>query len=161
ISAYGGTISPAPNFAYDLCAREGKPEEMEGVSLHTWELALNGSEPVRADTLERFHQRFGPHGFRKEALRPRHGLAEATRAGSRPPPGGARRSSAGGWSPPPPTTRAAARWSPAAPPPRTSGWWWWTRSPASPWSPAGWGRSGSTARAWRAATGAGRRSRWR
>ena len=80
IGTFGGTISPAPNFAYDLCARKVKPEEMEGISLHTWELALNGSEPVRGDTLERFHQRFAPHGFRKESLRPCYGLAEATLA---------------------------------------------------------------------------------
>ncbi|HZN95381.1 MAG TPA: AMP-binding protein, partial [Myxococcales bacterium] len=80
IGQYGGTTSPAPNFAYDLCARKVKPEEMEGVSLATWELALNGAEPVRADTLERFHQRFAPYGFRKEAFTPCYGLAEATLA---------------------------------------------------------------------------------
>jgi acyl transferase domain-containing protein/acyl-CoA synthetase (AMP-forming)/AMP-acid ligase II len=80
IGTYGGTISPAPNFAYDLCARKVKPEEMEGISLASWELALNGSEPIRLDTLERFVQRFAPYGFRKEALRPCYGMAEATLA---------------------------------------------------------------------------------
>src|SRR5262249_33112355 len=66
--------------AYELCARKVKPEEMEGVSLASWELALNGAEPVRADTLDRFHRRFAPHGFRREAFTPCYGLAEATLA---------------------------------------------------------------------------------
>jgi acyl-CoA synthetase (AMP-forming)/AMP-acid ligase II/acyl carrier protein len=39
---------------------------------------MNGAEPVRADTCERFVSAFAPCGFRREALVPCYGLAEAT-----------------------------------------------------------------------------------
>jgi acyl-CoA synthetase (AMP-forming)/AMP-acid ligase II len=47
ISDYRGTISTAPNFAYDLIARRVTPEQLTGLDLSTWEVALNGAEPVR------------------------------------------------------------------------------------------------------------------
>jgi acyl-CoA synthetase (AMP-forming)/AMP-acid ligase II len=78
VTHYRGTISSAPNFAYDLCVRKVTPEEREGLELSRWNRALNGSEPGRAETLERFLQTFGPYGFCREALHPVLGLAEAT-----------------------------------------------------------------------------------
>ena len=44
-------ISGGPNFAYDLCTQKITDEQMKGVDLSCWELAFNGAEPVRADTL--------------------------------------------------------------------------------------------------------------
>jgi acyl-CoA synthetase (AMP-forming)/AMP-acid ligase II len=41
-------------------------------------LAFNGSEPIRHETLERFALAFASCGFRREALYPCYGLAEAT-----------------------------------------------------------------------------------
>ncbi len=78
ISRYGGTISGGPNFAYDLCARKVGSADLAGLDLSRWQVAFNGAEPVRADTLERFAQAFAPCGFRREALYPCYGLAEAT-----------------------------------------------------------------------------------
>lgn len=78
ISDYGGTISGAPNFAYDLCVRRVTDEEIARLDLSTWRVAYNGAEPVRADTLDAFRDRFGPCGFSTSALRPVYGLAEAT-----------------------------------------------------------------------------------
>lgn len=75
ISRYRATVSPAPNFAYDLCVRKAAPE---GLDLSSWRLAINGAEPVRPETLDRFCEVFGPVGFRRKALRPSYGLAEAT-----------------------------------------------------------------------------------
>ncbi|HZC01897.1 MAG TPA: fatty acyl-AMP ligase, partial [Gammaproteobacteria bacterium] len=73
------TISCAPNFAYDLCARkvtsDGKKENLD---LSNWCVAVNGAEPVRIETLERFTKTFEPCGFRWEAFWPGYGLAEAT-----------------------------------------------------------------------------------
>jgi len=78
ISRYGAAISGAPNFAFDLCARRSTPDLRRGLDLSTWRVAFNGAEPIRADTLERFADAFGPAGFRREAFYPCYGLAEAT-----------------------------------------------------------------------------------
>ncbi|MDR3721959.1 MAG: AMP-binding protein [Candidatus Acidoferrales bacterium] len=78
IHRHRGTISPAPNFAYELCVRKIADKELEGLDLSSWRAAFNGAEPVHADTLERFAARFAKYGFRREALLPVYGLAEAT-----------------------------------------------------------------------------------
>jgi acyl-CoA synthetase (AMP-forming)/AMP-acid ligase II len=78
ISRYRGTTSLAPDFAYDLCARRIGPAERVGLDLSPWRAAVNGSEPVRASTMDRFVQTFGPCGFRRTAFQPGYGLAEAT-----------------------------------------------------------------------------------
>ena len=80
IARYGGTISPAPNFAYALCVDRVRDEEIEGLDLSSWRVALNGAEPVTPRVLERFIERFEPYGLRPEALTPVYGLAEATLA---------------------------------------------------------------------------------
>ena len=48
------------------------------MDLSCWEVAFNGSEPVRAATLERFAERFAQVGFQPEVFCPCYGLAEAT-----------------------------------------------------------------------------------
>ncbi len=78
ISRYRATTSGGPNFAYDLCVKRISPAERQGLDLSCWDLAFNGAEPVRPDTLERFAAAFGPSGFRSEAFYPCYGLAEAT-----------------------------------------------------------------------------------
>ncbi|MEO6193501.1 MAG: fatty acyl-AMP ligase, partial [Thermoanaerobaculia bacterium] len=78
VSRYGGTVSGGPNFAYDLCARKIRPEDRAGLDLSRWAVAFNGAEPVRAETLDRFASAFAGCGFRREALFPCYGLAEAT-----------------------------------------------------------------------------------
>ena len=71
-----GTLSGAPNFAYELCARRVPDEALEGLDLSSWRAAMNGAEPVSPGTVERFTRRFAPYGFRPEALMPAYGLAE-------------------------------------------------------------------------------------
>jgi len=78
ISRYRATTSGGPNFAYDLCVRKVKPAERDALDLGSWEVAFNGAEPVRAETLERFSAWFAPCGFRSSAFFPCYGLAEAT-----------------------------------------------------------------------------------
>jgi acyl-CoA synthetase (AMP-forming)/AMP-acid ligase II/acyl carrier protein len=78
IHDYKATISGAPNFAYDYCARRTKPEEREGLDLSWWRLAFCGAEPIRAETLTLFADAFRPSGFRTESLYPCYGLAEST-----------------------------------------------------------------------------------
>ncbi len=84
IQRHRGTISPAPNFAYELCVRKIPEKDLQGLDLSSWRAASNGAEPVRSETLERFATRFAPYGFRREALLPVYGLAEASLAISVP-----------------------------------------------------------------------------
>lgn len=84
IHKHRGTLSPAPNFAYELCVRKIRDEELEDLDLSSWRAALNGAEPVQASTLERFAERFARCGFRREAFLPVYGLAEASLAVSAP-----------------------------------------------------------------------------
>ena len=80
ISRYRATISPAPNFAYGLCVAKITDEELEGVDLGSWRVALNGAEPVAPGVLRAFVKRFEPYGFSAEALTPVYGLSEAALA---------------------------------------------------------------------------------
>ncbi len=80
ISHYKATSSAAPNFAYDLCVRRISAEQRASLDLSSWKLAVNGAEPVRAETIDRFVEAFGPYGFQRKAFNPSYGLAEATLA---------------------------------------------------------------------------------
>ena len=84
IQRHRGTLSPAPNFAYELCVRKIPEQELETLDLRSWRAALNGAEPVQAGTLQRFAERFARCGFRREAFLPVYGLAEASLAVSAP-----------------------------------------------------------------------------
>ncbi|MGZ6077422.1 MAG: AMP-binding protein, partial [Myxococcaceae bacterium] len=86
LSRHQGTISVAPSFAYAVCARRVKDEEMEGMDLSRWRLALNGAEQVSVDAARRFSERFARWGFRPAALMPVYGLAEAALAVTFSPP---------------------------------------------------------------------------
>jgi fatty-acyl-CoA synthase len=80
-----GTITAAPNFAYELCVRKIADKDIQGVDLSSVRAALNGAEPVDPETLERFANRFASYGFRREAQLPVYGLAEASLAVTVPP----------------------------------------------------------------------------
>jgi acyl-CoA synthetase (AMP-forming)/AMP-acid ligase II/acyl carrier protein len=86
ISRHGARLSGCPNFAYEWCARIATPEDVAGLDLSGWELAVSGAEPIRPATLERFARTFAPAGFRREAQTACYGLAEVGVfvAGSRP-----------------------------------------------------------------------------
>jgi acyl-CoA synthetase (AMP-forming)/AMP-acid ligase II len=74
----GGTVSGAPDFAFDLCVRRYDPEVHTGLELSSWKVAFSGSEPIRHRTLERFAERFAEVGFRDEFWYPCYGMAETT-----------------------------------------------------------------------------------
>ena len=82
-----GTLGAAPNFAYELCVRKTHERDLEGLDLSSWRAAANGAEPVLPETLDRFAERFAPYGFRREALMPVYGLAEASLGVTFPPLG--------------------------------------------------------------------------
>ncbi|MBS0448806.1 MAG: AMP-binding protein [Proteobacteria bacterium] len=78
ISDVGGSFSGGPNFGYELCLERVTAAERDALRLQRWRIAVNSAEPVRAATLERFAAMFAPAGFRRDALFPSYGLAEAT-----------------------------------------------------------------------------------
>lgn len=78
ISDTKATTSGGPNFAYELALRRATPESTEGLDLSSWEVAFNGAEPIRPDTVDRFSRRFKDNGFKAEAFHPCYGLAEST-----------------------------------------------------------------------------------
>ncbi len=80
ISKYQGVISPAPNFAYGLCLKRVRDEDLEGVDLSCWKYALNGAEPVSVALQQRFIERFSRWGFQAQSLLPVYGLSEGSLA---------------------------------------------------------------------------------
>ncbi len=78
IHRHRGTISAAPNFAYELVSKKLRDEDIVGLDLSSWRIAFNGAEPVSPATLEAFAARFIPYGLKKEALAPVYGLAECS-----------------------------------------------------------------------------------
>lgn len=78
VTKYRGTYSNSPNFGYDQCVRRTTPEQRAGLDLSSWEVALNGAEPVHQRTIDEFVAMFEPCGFRRNTMYPAYGLAEAT-----------------------------------------------------------------------------------
>jgi 1-acyl-sn-glycerol-3-phosphate acyltransferase len=76
IHRHRGTLSPAPNFAYELCVRKVEDAEIDGLDLSSWRYALNGAEPVSPEAMRRFTEHYEPYGFNPRAMAPVYGLAE-------------------------------------------------------------------------------------
>lgn len=87
ISDYGAMLSTAPNSAYAHCVSRISEEEMQGLDLSSWSLALNGAEAIDASTIRQFSDKFKQVGFSATSLLPVYGLAEATLAVSFAPLG--------------------------------------------------------------------------
>jgi 1-acyl-sn-glycerol-3-phosphate acyltransferase len=87
IHRHRGTLSAAPNFAYELCINKVPDEEIEGLDLSSWRMALNGAEPVSPEAVRRFIDRYSRHGFRPGAMAAVYGLAENSLALAFPPLG--------------------------------------------------------------------------
>jgi len=75
-----GTIGFAPNFAYALCLKRIREKDLDGIDLSSWRVAGCGAEPIRPETLESFAETFAGVGFKKDALLPSYGMAEASLA---------------------------------------------------------------------------------
>jgi len=87
IHRFRGTISAAPNFAFELCLDKIDDTALTGLDLSSLRLVANGAEPVSIPTLRRFTERFRRYGFRPEAMAPVYGLAENAVAVALPVPG--------------------------------------------------------------------------
>ncbi|HYW04210.1 MAG TPA: AMP-binding protein [Gammaproteobacteria bacterium] len=87
IHRHRATISGGPNFGYELCLRALEAGVPSGLDLSCWRVAFNGAEPVNPATLESFASALAPAGFRRSALMPVYGLAEASVGLTLPAPG--------------------------------------------------------------------------
>ncbi len=80
MSGNRGTISFAPTFGFELCARRAANASLDGLDLRHWRVAGIGGEMIRPAALDEFAQRFAGAGFDPAAFVPSYGLAEATLA---------------------------------------------------------------------------------
>lgn len=86
IHRHRATLSAAPNFAFELCLKSIRPEDLKGLDLGTLRMALNGAEPVGPGTISRFTKEFAKFGLEPTALAPVYGLAESSVGLAFPPP---------------------------------------------------------------------------
>ncbi len=84
---FRATISAAPNFAFERCIDKIDDAELAGLDLSSLRFLANGAEPVSVQTLQRFCEKFGRYGFRREAMAPVYGLAESAVSLTLPPAG--------------------------------------------------------------------------
>ncbi|GAA3888539.1 fatty acyl-AMP ligase [Streptomyces lacrimifluminis] len=78
LAAHPRALSAAPNFAYDYCASAVTEDQKRDLRLDGVAALLNGSEPVRPATVDRFHAAFADQGLSPDTHCPSYGLAEAT-----------------------------------------------------------------------------------
>ena len=76
------TISFAPSFGYELCARRVRAADVESYDLSNWRVAGIGAEMIRPQTLEHFAEMMEPAGFDRRAFLACYGMAECTLATS-------------------------------------------------------------------------------
>ncbi|MCB9624307.1 MAG: fatty acyl-AMP ligase, partial [Sandaracinus sp.] len=80
ITKHRGTITYAPNFAYQLVTKRVKDKQLGELDLSSVRVAGCGAEPIRAATLKEFADKFAPAGFKSTAFLPSYGMAESTLA---------------------------------------------------------------------------------
>lgn len=76
MARHRGQLSGGPNFSYELCVRKVTDEALAALDLSSWEVAYCGAEPIHAETLRRFADRFARAGLRRSAVLPCYGMAE-------------------------------------------------------------------------------------
>ena len=87
ISHYRFHSTASPNFGYKHCVKNIKSDvDLSHLDLSSWQVALNGSEPIDADTMNSFSAKFKEYGFNPKAFAPTYGLAECTLFVSGTPP---------------------------------------------------------------------------
>ncbi len=77
ISRHKGSLSCAPNFAFDYCRKKITEEEKAKLNLSSLRFCLNGAEPVSSETIEAFYEAFKSCGLRRECISPGYGMAES------------------------------------------------------------------------------------
>lgn len=78
ISHFRGTHSGAPNIGYESCLNFLPDALLDQLDLSSWKVAAIGSEPLKANLIDRFAARFSRCGFRAETFLTTYGFSEAT-----------------------------------------------------------------------------------
>ncbi len=76
ISSYRARLTGAPNFAFQLCVDKISDAQMRGLDLGCLDVAMNGAERIRYESVTQFADRFAAYGFRRESMMPSYGMAE-------------------------------------------------------------------------------------
>jgi fatty-acyl-CoA synthase len=77
VRRHKGTLCWLPNFAFEVMARRARESwELGHHDLTSLRMVINCSEPVSADTMERFAARFAPAGLDAKALSSCYAMAE-------------------------------------------------------------------------------------
>ncbi|MFF7585861.1 AMP-binding protein [Kitasatospora purpeofusca] len=74
------TATTGPDFFYERLATVAAQMDLAGLDLSSWRIAFNGSEEVRAQTIDKARGHLAPAGFRAATMFPVYGMAEATLA---------------------------------------------------------------------------------
>ena len=80
IHRFRATITFAPNFAFALATRAVTDAQAKDWDLSCLRILGCGAEPIQADVLRGFVDRFATNGLRPESAMPCYGMAEATLA---------------------------------------------------------------------------------
>jgi acyl-CoA synthetase (AMP-forming)/AMP-acid ligase II len=76
----GARLTAMPGFGLEHVVRRVRPADLAGLDLSAWRAVIVGAERVQADVLDSFCRLLAPAGFRRAAVLPAYGLAEATLA---------------------------------------------------------------------------------
>lgn len=80
LSRHKGTITYAPNFAFQLVAKRVKERDLAELDLSPLRATGSGAEPINAKTLRDFADKLAPAGFDRRSFLASYGMAEATLA---------------------------------------------------------------------------------
>ncbi len=87
VSKERATLTWLPNFAYNLMAEKVRFDDLEDVSLASLRAIINCSEPVRAESFNKFSSAFTAIGIKDEMFSASYGMAETTFAVTQTEPG--------------------------------------------------------------------------
>ena len=76
VTAYKGTLSWLPNFAYNFCALKIRDRNLTDVDLSSWRAVINCSEPMYLESHLAFFERFKDYGLKFDALATCYAMAE-------------------------------------------------------------------------------------
>ncbi|MEN0067981.1 MAG: AMP-binding protein [Myxococcota bacterium] len=78
IHDHRGTHTPTPNFGLELAVARTTPTERQSLDLRSLRVIVNGAEPIRRSSEERFRETFAPYGLPGTALTHAYGMSEST-----------------------------------------------------------------------------------
>jgi len=81
------TITWLPNFSYNMMTDKLRSNELEELSLDSFRMIINGSEPVRSESHKMFYNRFKKYGLKKNTVSSFYAMAETTLTVTQTEPG--------------------------------------------------------------------------